>query len=77
MLHKFNYTIITYGYFNIWSWDKNHSTLHEMAILIIYRFFKNTMANYRKRAINHSKMLKLPFLNTHEQTLVADEYIRI
>ena len=36
------------------------------------------MANYRKRVINCSKMLKkLPFLNTHEQTLVTDEYIRI
>ena len=40
MLHAFNYTIITYGYFNIRSWDKNHSTQHEMAILIIYRFLR-------------------------------------
>ena len=39
---------------------------------------KNTMANYRKRAINCLKMLKrLPFLNTYEQTLISDEYIRI
>ena len=38
ILHALNYTIITYGYFNIRSWDKDHSTQHEMAILIIYRF---------------------------------------
>ena len=36
------------------------------------------MANYRKRAVNCLKTLKnLPFLNTREQTLVLDEYIRI
>ena len=78
MLHAFNYTNITYGYFIIRSWDKDQSTQNEMVILIIYRFFKNTMANYRKRAINCLKMLKkLPFLNTRGQTLVSDEYIRI
>ena len=45
---------------------------------LIPGFFKNTMANYRKRAINCLKTLKLlPFLNTCEQTLVANEYIRI
>ena len=58
MLHTFDYTIITYGYFNIRSWDKDHSTQHEMATLIIAGFFKNTMANYRKRVINCLKMLK-------------------
>ena len=31
-LHTFNYTIITYGYFNIRGWDKNYSTQNEMAI---------------------------------------------
>ena len=35
MLHAFNYTSITYGYFNIRSWDKDQSTQHEMAILKI------------------------------------------
>ena len=40
MLHAFNYTIITYAYFNIQSWDKDHSTQHDMAILIIYRFLQ-------------------------------------
>ena len=36
------------------------------------------MANYRIKAINRLKTLKkLPFLNTREQMLVLDEYIRI
>ena len=34
-LHVFYYMVITYDYFNIWSWDKNHSTQHEMAIPVI------------------------------------------
>ena len=60
------------------SWDKNHSTQHEMVILIMYKCLQNTKANYRKRATNHLKTLKqLLFLNTREQTLVTDEYIRI
>ena len=40
VLHVFNYTIITYGYFNIRSWDKDHSTQYETAILIVYRFLR-------------------------------------
>ena len=32
ILHIFNYTIITYGYFNIQSWDKNHATQYEMVV---------------------------------------------
>ena len=36
ILHVFNYTIITYRYFNIQSWDKDHSTQHEMAIPIMF-----------------------------------------
>ena len=39
MLHKFNYTIVTYGYFNIRNWNKDHSTQHEMEILITCRLF--------------------------------------
>ena len=53
-LQVFNYTIITYRYFNIRSWDKDYSTQHEMVILITYKFLqrnKNRKANYRKRAI--------------------------
>ena len=37
--------IITYGYFNIQSWDKDHSTQYEMTIL---NFFENIKAIYRK-----------------------------
>ena len=40
MLHVFNNTVIPYGYCNIWSWDKDHLTQHEMAIPIIYRFLQ-------------------------------------
>ena len=46
ILCVFYYTIITYGYFYVGSWDKDHSTQHEMAISIMYRFFKNIRANY-------------------------------
>ena len=35
-LHAFNYTIISYGYFNIRRWDKDHSTHNETAIPNIY-----------------------------------------
>ena len=35
-----NYTIITYGYFNIRSSDKDQSTQHEMGIPIIYKFLQ-------------------------------------
>ena len=38
ILHVFNYMIMTY--FNIQSWDKDHSTQHEMAIPIMYRFIQ-------------------------------------
>ena len=37
-LQLFNYTIITYGYFYIRRWDKDHSTQNEMAIPIIHEF---------------------------------------
>ena len=36
----------------------DHSTQHEMAILIIHRFLQNTKVNYRKRATKYLKMLK-------------------
>ena len=48
LLHVFDHMVTTYGYFNIQSWDKNHSTQHEMAILIMYRYGK---ANYGKKAL--------------------------
>ena len=60
--------IITYAYINIQSWDKERSTQHEMAIQV---------SSKRKRAIKWLKCLKSPFLTTREQTLAADEYIRI
>ena len=30
-----------YGHLNISSWDKDHLTQHEMAILMIYKFLQN------------------------------------
>ena len=30
-LHAFHYTTITFGYFNLRGWDKDHSTQNEMA----------------------------------------------
>ena len=48
-LHAFNYAIITYGYFNIWGWDKDHSTQNETAIPNIYTSFaENIKDNYKK-----------------------------
>ena len=37
-LQAFNYTIITYGYFNIREWDKDHSTQNETVIPNVYKF---------------------------------------
>ena len=37
-LHEFNYTVITYGYFGLRSWDKDHSAQHEPANPMIYKF---------------------------------------
>ena len=31
---------LTYGYFNIQRWDKDHWTQHEMVIPIMYKFLK-------------------------------------
>ena len=47
--------IITYGHFNIQSWDNNHSTQHEMVIPIINKFVKDVKFNYRKNAIKSLK----------------------
>ena len=42
--------IITYGYFNIWGWDKDHSTQNETAIPNIYiSFVENIKDNYEKQ----------------------------
>ena len=78
-LHVFVYTIITYGWFNIQSLDKDHSTQHEMTIPIIYGLAtKNGKANCRKIVIYYLKTCKqLPFLNIHEQKVIEDESIRI
>ena len=35
-IHAFNYIITTY---DIQSWDKDHSSQHELAIPIIYKLF--------------------------------------
>ena len=67
----FNYMIITYRYLNIRSWDKDHSTQHEMVIPTIY---KNMKANYSKIAITWLKTFKYILLLT---TIIADEYIKI
>ena len=50
ILHNINYTIITYGYVNIRSWDKHHSTQYEMAILIIYRFIQKYKGQLQKKS---------------------------
>ena len=40
--------IITYGYFNLQGWDKDHSTQNETAIPNIYSFAENIKDNYKK-----------------------------
>ena len=78
ILHVLNYTIITYRYCKIPRWDKNHSTQYEMAILILYRFFKNVKANYRKRVVYWLKTFKyFLFLTASGLMLISDEYITI
>ena len=70
ILHKFNYTIITYGYFNIWSGDKDHSTQSEMIIPIIY--ILNTKTNYRNKLLRGLKCL----INKYHFWLFANIYSR-
>ena len=77
MLHVCNYTITTYRHFNIQSWDKHHSTQHEMAIPIIHRFFDNIKANYRKSHLAAENPNIIAVFTTHELMFVADEYIKI
>ena len=38
ILHAINYTVVTYEYFSIQSWDKNHYTQDELAILMMHEF---------------------------------------
>ena len=40
ILHAFNYTVVTYGYFSLRRWDKNHCTQDELAILMMHKFLK-------------------------------------
>ena len=35
-MHAFNYTIITYGYFNLQSWNKDHRVQNKLANPFIY-----------------------------------------
>ena len=37
---------------NIWIWDKDHSTQHEMVIPIMYSLLQNIKDNYRKESFN-------------------------
>ena len=46
-LHEFNYTVITYGYFGIQSWDKDHSAQHQPANPMIYKYLQKTDENIR------------------------------
>ena len=42
---------------NIWSWDKDNSTQHEMVISIMYSLLQNIKANYEKESFNGLKCL--------------------
>ena len=74
ILYTFNYTIITYGYFNIWSGDKDHLTQSEMAIPIIY--ILNIKTNYRNKLLRGLKCLINAIFDCL-QTFIADENIII
>ena len=49
-LHAFNYTAVTYAYFSLRSWDTDHCTQDETAILMMYRFMPNS----------EGKLVKIP-----------------
>ena len=78
MLHAFNYTIITYEYFDIWSWDKDDSTQHEMAIIMIYRFVQKQRLTSEKESLVVLKCLNnccfLTFVNKCSQWTNILEY---
>ena len=42
ILHVFNYTVVTYEYFNLRSWDKEHCTQDELAILMMHKFLQKS-----------------------------------
>ena len=48
ILHTFNYMVVTYGYFSLWSWDKDHCTQNELAIVIMYKLLQKIKANQKK-----------------------------
>ena len=47
-LHTFNYTIITYGYFNIRGWDKTILLRMKWRFQIYISFVENIKDNYKK-----------------------------
>ena len=38
-------TVVTYGYFSLWNWDKDHCNQNELAILMMWKFFQKVKAN--------------------------------
>ena len=63
--------IITYGYFSLLSWDKNHCPQNELAILMICKFLRKG----KGKACKNAKIYKI--LVTREQTLEMYEIIRV
>ena len=45
ILHTFNYTAVTYGYFSLQSSDKNHCPQNKLAIPMMYKFLLKGKAN--------------------------------
>ena len=56
--------VITYDLFNIWSWDKNHSTQHEMAIPVI-KILQKIKENIAIKWLNAKSCYFCPLTNKH------------
>ena len=55
ILHTFNYTVVTYQYFSLHSWDKDHSPQIELAILDLYNNNINAQASLKLTKENSHK----------------------
>ena len=57
-IHTFNYMVVTYGYFSLRSYDKDHCTKDELVILMIHKFLQISKGLLEKIPLNWAKKLK-------------------
>ena len=77
-MHAFNYTIITYGYFSLRSWNKDHCVQDKLANPFIYNFIPKGTFLLEKKAIESLKIVQKcafsPCVNKHSYLTKELEY---